>query len=77
VDANRAPEDADLADALLGNPAAATLRQIASAGSSDLKDFLGERRNYRQIPHRMEEPGSPRRWLLPEGDIRVVISAGW
>lgn len=60
VNSNRAPEDAELADALdrLGNPAAVTIASIASATTSpDFKTFLEERRNSRKIPYRLEECG--------------------
>lgn len=60
VDANQAPEDAELSDVLdkLGNPNAVTLETIASnSSSSDFTDWLRDRRNRRQIPHRMESVG--------------------
>ncbi|HJP68137.1 MAG TPA: primase-helicase family protein [Sphingomicrobium sp.] len=60
VDSNRAPEDAELADALerLGNPSAVTLSSIISATNSDsFKLYLQERKNSRQIPFRLEECG--------------------
>jgi hypothetical protein len=60
VAANRAPEDAEMADAIevLGNPPALTISQLANAASSvSFRDFLTDRRNARQIPHRLEAAG--------------------
>jgi hypothetical protein len=59
VDANRAPEDAELADALdrLGQPHATTLAEIAKCADPAFSDWLGDRRNSRQIPHRLEAVG--------------------
>jgi hypothetical protein len=61
VDAHRAPEDAELADALdhLGNPSATTLAAIVALDlvSVTFKDWLRDRKNARQIPHRMEAVG--------------------
>lgn len=59
VDANRAPEDAELADALdrLGNPRVTTLAAVASVAERPFADWLRDRRNARQIPHRMEAAG--------------------
>jgi hypothetical protein len=56
VDANRAPEDGELADAIdaLGDPPAVTLADIVSKSQSDFVTWLLDRRNSRQIPHRME-----------------------
>lgn len=56
VDANRAPEDAELADALdrLGHPDATTLAEIAKKATGDFADWIRDRKNSRQIPHRME-----------------------
>jgi len=58
VDANRAPEDIELADAIdkIGSPRATTLDHITKA-SSDLWQYLQDRRNRRAIPHRMERAG--------------------
>ena len=55
VDAGRAPEDAELADALdkLGEPDAVTLSMIAKRADGALGDWLQERKNSRQMPHRM------------------------
>jgi hypothetical protein len=56
VDTSRAPEDDQLADALdtLGNPAATTLEKISNCAAADLCMWLRDRKNSRQIPHRME-----------------------
>jgi Bifunctional DNA primase/polymerase, N-terminal/Family of unknown function (DUF5906)/Primase C terminal 1 (PriCT-1) len=56
VDANRAPEDAELADVIeaLGDPAALTVGSICIYASEDFRDWLTDRRNRRQIPHRLE-----------------------
>jgi hypothetical protein len=60
VDANRAPEDAELADALeeMGNPDAVTLHQVAfETTSASFADWLRDRKNRRIVPHRFEEAG--------------------
>ncbi|MCL4814254.1 MAG: hypothetical protein KJ061_17320 [Vicinamibacteraceae bacterium] len=59
VDADRAPEDAELADALdrLGTPAVVTLDDLAGPVPCALADWLRDRKNARQIPHRMETAG--------------------
>lgn len=59
VDANRAPENAELADALdaLGNPAAFTLAELIAKCDSEFREWLQDRRNRRQIPFRMESAG--------------------
>jgi Family of unknown function (DUF5906) len=59
VDANRAPEDAELADVLdkMGNPDAATLIQIANAATGDFETWVRDRKNRRAIPHRLERCG--------------------
>lgn len=59
VDANRAPEDAEMADALekLQNPAAVTIADVADAATSDFRDWLLARKNSRGIAHRMEKAG--------------------
>ncbi len=64
VDASRAPEDAELADALdaLRNPDAVLLSQIAAAaeGAGDPNSFaswIKDRRNRRVIPYRLEKCG--------------------
>ena len=59
MNANRAPEDAELADVLdrLGNPAAVTLARIANEAPGDFATWLRDRKNRRQIPHRLESCG--------------------
>ena len=59
VDANRAPEDAELADVLdeLGQPAAVTLIQLAAKAQDGLYEWLLDRKNPRAIPHRLERCG--------------------
>lgn len=60
VDANRSPENAELADVIdqLGNPDAVTLAGLRlSAGSSEIGDWLADRKNRRAIPHRLEQCG--------------------
>jgi hypothetical protein len=56
VDANRAPEDAELADVLdrLANPDAASLSEIIRGAGGDFADWLTDRKNRRIIPHRLE-----------------------
>lgn len=60
ANSNRAPEDAELADAIekLYNPAALTVDALARATPSDeFRAWLKDRRNSRRIPHRLEECG--------------------
>ncbi len=59
VDANRAPEEAELADIFdgLGNPAAATLAKIIVNADDNLGEWLKDRKNRRAIPHRLEKCG--------------------
>jgi Family of unknown function (DUF5906) len=59
VDANRAPEESELADILdqLGNPAAVTLDMIRYAAHGNLEEWLNDRKNRRAIPHRLDECG--------------------
>jgi hypothetical protein len=60
VDSNRAPEDSELADALEEiNKAAVTLADIIEHKGldEDFRAWLRDRRNRRQIPHRMEVCG--------------------
>lgn len=84
VDANRAPEDAELADALdeLNNPDATTLNRIAARATGDLGTWLKDRKNRRMIPHRLEEVGyvtvrnaTAADGLWKIGDKRQVIYA--
>jgi hypothetical protein len=59
VDANRAPEDAELSDVLdrLRNPDAVTIDRIASNADAELGTWLRDRKSRRQIPHRLEQCG--------------------
>jgi len=59
VDAGRAPEDAELADVLdqLGNPPAVTVGTLSVYAGDQFREWLKDRRNARQIPHRMEDAG--------------------
>ncbi len=60
VDANRAPEDAELADALdeLANPAAVTLQMVeGNTTSAAFLDWIKDRRNRRSLPYRFERCG--------------------
>lgn len=59
VDAGRSPEDAEMADALdaLDWPPAVTLDMIAAHADEDFAVWLRDRRNRRQIPHRMASAG--------------------
>jgi hypothetical protein len=65
ISASRAPEDADMADALdrLGNPNPVTLTQIINSTKdsygqpSDFGRWLQDRANRRRIPHRLESCG--------------------
>lgn len=59
VDANRSPEDAELADVLdaLNEPDAVTLDDLADKALTGFRDWLRDRKNRRQIPHRLESVG--------------------
>ena len=66
VDANRAPEDAELADLIdsMHLPRAVTLQALitkaeamSSPTSEGISDWLKERKNRRQVPHRLEAVG--------------------
>jgi hypothetical protein len=59
VDANRAPEDAELADVLdqLGNPAVTTLAAVQGMATGDFCLWIRDRRVRRQLPHRFERCG--------------------
>ena len=59
VSANRAPEDAELADVIdaLNNPAALTVSNLVTYASDAFREWLQDRRNSRQIPHRLEAVG--------------------
>ena len=59
VNANRAPEEAELADIFdkMGNPDAVTLDDIKKTAKGDIYDWLCDRRNRRALPHRLERCG--------------------
>ncbi|MEP2736742.1 MAG: CHC2 zinc finger domain-containing protein [Erythrobacter sp.] len=59
VSSNQAPEDAELADALdsLCWPDALTIASISAAASQEFSEWLGDRRNSRRTPHRLEQCG--------------------
>ena len=59
VDANRAPEDAELADVLdsLLNPDATTIIRISNVATGSFGIWITDRKNRRAIPHRMEKCG--------------------
>jgi hypothetical protein len=59
VNANRPPEDGELADVLdaLGNPDAVTIARIAAAADPEFSAWLGDVKSRRQIPHRLERCG--------------------
>jgi hypothetical protein len=59
VDANRAPEEGELADILdgLGNPNAVTLEHIANHTNYTFSQWLNDVKNRRVIPHRLERVG--------------------
>ena len=59
VDANRAPEDAELADVLdkLKRPDAVTLAMLVKEADGNFYVWLLDRKNRRIIPHRLEQCG--------------------
>jgi hypothetical protein len=59
VDANRSPEDAELADVLdnLNNPDAVTIARLSAEAREGFQAWMQDRKNRRQIPHRMERCG--------------------
>src|SRR5262245_50736300 len=59
VNANRAPEDAELADIIdsLESPDVLTIPKIIAKADQDFANWLSDRRNSRQIPHRLESCG--------------------
>ena len=63
VDANRTPEDAELADTLDaiskgGQPVAAvTIPMLVAAATGDFQCWLQDRKNRRAIPYRLENAG--------------------
>jgi hypothetical protein len=75
VDANRAPEDAELADVLdaIGRPDAITLMRLEFMSIGSFKEWLQDRRNRRQIPHRLESAGyTPVRNPAAESGLWVI-----
>jgi hypothetical protein len=76
VDANRAPEDAELADVLdeLGSPYAVTLDAVTAAASGDFADWMRDRKNRRVLPHRFEQCGYVRVRSGTASDGRWVVS---
>jgi hypothetical protein len=84
VDANRAPEDAELADLLdkMKNPDAVTLSDLSILATGTLSDWINERKNRRAIPHRLEtcgyvpvrnEAAKDRMWVI-SGSRQVVYA---
>jgi Family of unknown function (DUF5906) len=59
VDANRAPEDGELADLIesIGEPDAFTLATVKQHATGDLFEWVCDRKNRRTIPHRLEACG--------------------
>jgi hypothetical protein len=59
VDANRSPEDAELADVLdgLNLPSAITIERISGAATGSFQGWITDRKNRRVIPHRLEKCG--------------------
>lgn len=60
VNANRSPEESEMADVLekLKDPAAVTLKDLLhAAGGGDFGDWLRDRKNRRAIPHRLSPCG--------------------
>jgi Family of unknown function (DUF5906)/CHC2 zinc finger len=61
VDSNRAPENAELANALqnIDNPDAVTVKMVVDAlpDTEEFRYWLKDRKNSRQVPHRFEEVG--------------------
>jgi hypothetical protein len=59
VDANRSPEDAELADVLdrMGKPDATTLLRITNEATGEFAAWISDRKNRRAIPYRLEKCG--------------------
>jgi hypothetical protein len=59
VSANRAPEDLEIADIIdkLNNPSAITVSDMVIYATEEFGTWLRDRRNSRQIPHRLEAAG--------------------
>jgi len=83
VNANLAPEDADLANAIdaLGRPKALTIKQLIAVAKGAFAEWLSERRSRRAIPHRLERCGyvavrsDAKDGLWVVGDCRQAIYA--
>lgn len=83
VDANRAPEDAELADVveLLGKPDAVTTKMIADIAEGPFAAWLRDPKNARKIPHRMEAAGYDRarseqsdgRWKVGGKNLTIYV----
>ena len=59
VKSYRAGEDAELQDVLdqLGNPIVVTLKQVVLSAGFDFQQWLINRKNRKQLPHRFENCG--------------------
>jgi hypothetical protein len=59
VNASRPPEESEMADAIdkLGQPEALWLEELRKVAQGDFCDWLGDRKNRRIIPHRLEKCG--------------------
>ncbi len=59
ADANRSPEDGEMAQVLedMGDPMAVTLDGIARRADDAFRDWLRDRRNRKAVPHRLEQCG--------------------
>ena len=59
ANAHRAPEDAELADVLelLRHPDAVTIERLRASAAGDFALWIGDRKNRRNIPHRLESCG--------------------
>jgi hypothetical protein len=84
VDANRAPEDAEIADVLdtLGRPNAITKDMISNVADPTLATWLRDAKNGRKIPHRMEAAGYERernegqkdgRWKVGKNNRTIYV----
>ena len=56
VEANRAPEEAELVEVFeqLGNPEAVTLAEVKGKANVELREWLDDKKNRRAVPHRLE-----------------------
>jgi hypothetical protein len=59
VNTSRAPEEGELADIIdrLGDPEVVTLSRLQGQADGDFALWLGDRRNRRALPHRLESCG--------------------